>query len=192
MSSNTSDTHWLNLLKGGHDDAARQLWQRYFRLLVSSARQHLGVPPKRGADEEDVALSAFDSFCRGVEQGRFPRMDNRNDRRTVLLHLVARKASRLIEHEGCAKRGGQVHIEADEALAELIDSETTPQLAAQIADECRRLLDKLGADDLRQIALWLMEGYAVDEVSVKLGRSPRTVARKLDLIRQMWREEGHA
>ena len=26
-----------------------------------------------------MALSAFDSFCRGAEQGRFPDLNNRND-----------------------------------------------------------------------------------------------------------------
>jgi hypothetical protein len=35
---------------------------------------------RRGADdEEDVALSAFHSFYRGLEQGRFLTLDDRQD-----------------------------------------------------------------------------------------------------------------
>jgi DNA-directed RNA polymerase specialized sigma24 family protein len=74
-------------------------------------------------------------------------------------------------------------------LAQLIDSEPAPELAAQIADECRRLLAKLSQDDLQAIALWQMEGYTVEEIAARLGRSPRTVARKLAEIRDLWSDE---
>jgi RNA polymerase sigma factor (sigma-70 family) len=197
MSPNASDTRWLNLLKTGDRAAAQVLWERYFRLLVGCARRRLGTAPKGAADEEDVALSAFDSFCRGVEKGRFPHLEDRNDLRNVLLMLVARKAAHRVRDERCGKRGGgKVSNQADlpgaaddDALAYLIDQEPTPEAAAQIADECSRLLDKLGDDDLRAIALWLVEGYTVDEIAAKLGRSPRTVARKLAEIRDLWSDE---
>jgi len=42
------------------------------------------------------------------------------------------------------------------------------------------------------IALWQMEGCTVEEIAERLGRSPRTVARKLVLIRDLWRREGDA
>ena len=40
--------------------------------------------------------------------------------------------------------------------------------------------------DLRTIAAWKMEGYTTEEIAAKLRRAPRTVERKLDLIRQRW------
>src|SRR5215471_7618917 len=95
MSSEGSITHWLDLLKAGDRAAARPLWQRYFRLLVARARAALGSAPRRAADEEDVALSAFHSFCRGAEHGRFPRLDHRDDLWHILLMLTARKAAHL-------------------------------------------------------------------------------------------------
>jgi transposase len=54
----------------------------------------------------------------------------------------------------------------------------------------RLLLDKLGTEELRSIAVWTMEGDTVEEVAARLGRSVRTVARKLAVIRELWREEG--
>ena len=194
MSPESSVTRWLNLLKVGNRDAARILWERYFRLLVSCARQRLGDAPRRAADEDDVAVSAFASFLRGVEKGRFPRLDDRRDLRCVLLLLVARKAAHQIRDEMRAKRGGgnaPININApdQEALAVLIDSEPTPDLAAQISEECDRLLDMLDAEDLRAIASWQVEGFTVAEIADKLGCSPRTVARKLTQIRDLWNPE---
>jgi DNA-directed RNA polymerase specialized sigma24 family protein len=52
------------------------------------------------------------------------------------------------------------------------------------ADECRRLLDGLRDDTLRQVALRRMEGCGNDQVSERIGVRLRTVERKLDLIRK--------
>ncbi len=199
MSSGGSVTRWLGQLRDGDSAAAGPLWERYFRQLVARARAALGAAPRRAADEEDVALSAFDSFCRGAEQGRFPRLDDRHDLWQVLLLLAARKAAHLIRDERRARRGGgKVRAEtdlapadADEALlAQVVGTEPTPELAATVAEECRLLLDRLGDHELRSIAVWQLEGYTVEEMATKLGRSARTVARKLAVIRDRWRREG--
>jgi DNA-directed RNA polymerase specialized sigma24 family protein len=201
MSSEASVTHWIDQLKAGDRAATGPLWERYFRLLVARARAALGAAPRRAADEEDVALSAFDSFIRGAEQGRFPRLDDRDDLWRILLVLTARKAAHQVRDEMRERRGGgKVRPDADlqrpdaeegeVGLAWVIGSEPTPELAASVAEECRRLLDKLPDDDLRSIAVWQMEGYTVEEIARCLGRSERTVARKLVLIRDLWREEG--
>ena len=55
-----------------------------------------------------------------------------------------------------------------------------------MAEECRRLLDSLDDDSLRQVALSRMEGYNNDEIADQLGCARRTVARRLDLIRKTW------
>ncbi len=65
MSFQTSDTHWLRLLKDGNDAAAKIIWDRYFRLLVAFARQRIGTAPRRAADEEDVALTRLRQFLPG-------------------------------------------------------------------------------------------------------------------------------
>ena len=63
-----SVTHWIGDLKGGDLAAAQPLWERYFARLVQLARAKLkatrhGSPVE---DEEDAALSAFNSFCEGA------------------------------------------------------------------------------------------------------------------------------
>lgn len=202
MSPEGSVTHWMQQLSAGDRRAAQPLWERYFHLLVSRARSTLGNFPRRAADEEDVAISAFDSFCRGAEGGRFPNLSDRHDLWRLLLLITAGKVARLIRHELRQKRGGgKVRTETDMAalaqgedalLHHVIGNVPTPEFAAQLAEECRQLLHKLGTEELQNIAVWQMEGYSVDEVAGKLGRSPRTVARKLQLIRGLWHEEAKA
>src|SRR5215212_4533354 len=99
MSSTGDVTRWLRRLRAGDRDVIQGLWERYFRQVVALARRRLEGVPRRAADEEDVALSAFDSFCRAAEQGRFPRLEDRGDLWQVLAMLTKRKAADLRQSE---------------------------------------------------------------------------------------------
>ena len=89
MLSNGSVSHWIVQLKAGNQAAAQELWEDYFQRLVRLARRRLRGRSRRAADEEDVALSAFDSFCRGAEQGRFPRLTDRDNLWRLLVVITA-------------------------------------------------------------------------------------------------------
>jgi DNA-directed RNA polymerase specialized sigma24 family protein len=186
-----SVTRWLDQLRAGNPEAAGPLWERYFRRLVALARARLHSAPRRSADEEDVALSAFDSFCRGAGQGRFPHLDDRDDLWRLLVTITARKVYHLRRDEGRKKRGGGAapSFAASAELEQVVGQEPTPEFAAQVAEECRRLLDSLGDPTLRAVALWKMEGYTSEEIAVRLDCAPRTVERKLRLIRDTWEGE---
>src|SRR6516164_710913 len=106
MHPEASVTQWLDRLKAGDPHAAQKLWERYFRRLVGLARKKLGAAPRRAADEEDVALSAFASFCRGAAHGCFSQLHDRADLWQLLVMLTARKAFDLTQHERRQKRGG--------------------------------------------------------------------------------------
>ncbi len=183
-------------LKAGESAAARPLWEAYFGRLVVMARRKLGGRPPAVADEEDAALSAFDSFCRRARDGRFPDLNDRDDLWQILLMLTVRKAVNLLRRQGRLKRGGgQVKRASelsadDDVLAEVLGREPTPELAAQAAEEVGRLLDGLGDAELRAIAVAKMEGLTNAEVAERTGRSLATVERKLSLIRKRWEREA--
>jgi DNA-directed RNA polymerase specialized sigma24 family protein len=194
MSPDGSVTRWLGQLQAGDRAAAQQLWERYFRRLVGLARKKLQGAPRRAADEEDVALSAFDSFCRNAEQGRFPQLADRDSLWRLLVVLTARKAAHLRRDQGRQKRGGGATPVSDPPgttddeplLAQVLSREPTPEFAAEVAEECQRLLTALGDRELATVALLRMEGYTVEEVADRLGYAPRSVKRKLHLIRTIW------
>ncbi len=194
MPSEGSVTRWLGELRAGEPAAAQQLWERYFQRLVGLARKRLHNAPRRAADEEDVALSAFDSFCRNAEQGRFPQLLDRDSLWRLLVVLTARKASHLVRDERRQKRGGGAAPLADPPagsgeepiLEQLLSREPSPEFAAEVAEQCQRLLRDLGDSELEAVAIWRMEGYTVEEIAGKLGCAPRSVKRKLGLIRGLW------
>ena len=200
MPENVSDVGlsvWLGPLKDGDPEAARRVWEAAFPKLVALARNRLRTISRAAADEEDLALSAFASFCRGAEQGRFPRLDDRTDLWQVLLMLVHRKAVTATRRETRAKRGGGQVVqasaiadnEAADPLASIRTGEPTPEAAACVAEECERLLRMLSDPTLRDVALWKMEGYTNAEIAKKIGRVEGTVERKLAIIRQTWEGE---
>jgi DNA-directed RNA polymerase specialized sigma24 family protein len=184
MSNSGSVSAWIAQLKAGDAVAAERLWEGYYRRLVGLARRRLHGEPRAAADEEDVALSAFASFCRNAKCNKFPRLDDRDDLWQLLVLLTARKASRLIRHERALKRGGGVR-RAD-VLAEVIGREPTPEFAAQVAEEYRLLLDGLEAN-LRAVAVAKMEGDTNTEIAARLDVSVRTVERSLAVIRKLWK-----
>jgi RNA polymerase sigma factor (sigma-70 family) len=198
MSSPGSVSHWIAALKGGDSAAAQPLWERYYRRLVALARKKLQPARCRGADEEDVVQNAFHSFFRAVAQGRFPRLEDRDSLWRLLVVITANKALKQRQHEHRQKRGGPgpaptgiypLGPEDEAALVQVVGDEPTPEFAAQVADEYRRLLDLLGDDTLRQVAILRMEGYGTDEIADQLACSRRTVARELDAIRILWSKE---
>jgi len=200
MSSGGSVTHWLSALKNGEAAAAQQLWEAYYRRLVGLARQRLGQTPRGPADEEDVALSALNSFFEGVALGRFPQLCDRDDLWRLLVHITARKAIDQINHERRKKRRPDSVVkvwthaalddsDAEAGLEQVVGNEPTPEFAAQFAEEYERRLHSLNSPELRSVAVWKMEGYSNAEIAQKLGCVERSVERKLRLIRDRWTRE---
>ena len=195
MPSKGSVTGWLGLAQAGDADAAQQLWQRYFGRLVALARSKLRGSPVAVADEEDVALSAFDSCYRGIEQGRFPRLADRDNLWSLLVVITARKAGKLKRDASRQKRGGTREEQAGNnmdvpELEAIIGPEPSPDFAVQVAEEYQRLLDGLGDDLARAVAMGKMEGYRNEEIATKLDCALRTVERKLRVIRRCWEKEN--
>jgi DNA-directed RNA polymerase specialized sigma24 family protein len=203
MTPQGSVTHWLALLEEGDEGAAQRLWERYFSRLVALARSRLWGANRREADEEDVALSAFASLCAGVQAGRFPQLADRQGLWRLLVVITARKAldlrayqNRKIRHPpdpGRPRPERPVYSLAHQGaqgLEAVIGLEPSPEFAAQVAEECQRLLGALDTPTLREIAVAKMEGYTNEEIAARLGRSLSAVERKLRLIRRAWDSAG--
>jgi DNA-directed RNA polymerase specialized sigma24 family protein len=194
-----SVTLWICALRAGDPHAARELWRRYFEALVRLARARLRA---RVVAEEDVALSAFDSFYAGVARGRFPDIADRDDLWRLLITMTTRKAANQHRRDSRQKRGGGRVVlesalaagpesEADD-LGQVIGPEPSPEFAAQVAEECGRRLGGLPDEALRTVATMKMEGYTNEEIADRLGCGERTITRKLAVIRKAWIAEEEA
>lgn len=202
MSQEESVTIWLRQLAQGDDQAAQNLWERYFDELVRVARRKLAKASRRVADEEDVALVAFNSFCNGVQAGRFSRLDDRDDLWQILLMLTARKAIDQRRHDDAdirgagAVRGESVFARISEqnprvtSIEQVVGEAPTPEFALAVSEEMESLLLRLDNDELqlREISLAKLEGNTNAEIAQRFNISLRSVERKLSLIRRIWHD----
>jgi DNA-directed RNA polymerase specialized sigma24 family protein len=192
-------TCWLDGLKAGEARDIQRLWDRYFERLVRLAGMRLPVHARRAYDEEDVALSAFQSFCEGIGQGQFPQLADRNDLWRVLATITTRKVIGSLRHHTRRKRGGGNVLgesavadrgsDGEEGMARFLGREPTPEAATAFADDCDRLFKRLKDPILKSVALRKLEGWTSDEIACELGTTRRTVDRKLQLVRALWEEE---
>ncbi|MEQ8789034.1 MAG: ECF-type sigma factor [Pirellulaceae bacterium] len=195
MSLSDDVTSWIDGLRSREPHSTQQLWQRYYQRLVELADRRLPRHARREFDEEDVALSAFDSLCRGLAAGRFPDLADRDSLWALLIVITARKARARVRRQTAQKRGGG-HVQGEsvfdaelgDGIAQQIGDEPTPEFAAQVAEEVESLLSVLPDATTRQLAVLKMEGYTNDEAAQRLACSRTTVERRLRLIRAAWTE----
>jgi DNA-directed RNA polymerase specialized sigma24 family protein len=201
MGDEDNITQWIGGLKAGDQEAARKLWEGYFHKLVCLVKRKLPAQARRAFDEEDVALSAFKSFCFGVAEKRFPDLNDRGNLWAILVVIATRKAQAYVETQNRQKRGGG-QVRGDSVfLGEgpagelagfdaLVGKEPTPAFLAQAVEVCERLLDALGDESLRTIAVLKMQGFSLDEIAAHTGCTKRAVERRLEIIRRTWREQA--
>jgi len=197
MSNPNSVSQWIANLKQGDEDATARLWERYFKRMVRAAHQKLGPHPRGAIDAEDVALSAFDSLCRGVVKGNFTRLKDRYDLWALLLTITAQKSVDHIRREHRQRRGGgKVLRESDlgalekqTAINEVLSRDPTPEFLTQLDEQFTRLLALLRDNTLRDIVRWKLEGQTNQWIAESLGVSVHTVGRKVRVIRLAWAQE---
>jgi DNA-directed RNA polymerase specialized sigma24 family protein len=141
------------------------------------------------ANPEDVAVSVLATVLRRTRDGCFPRLADRTNLWKLLVVITARKAATLTVKVQRRPAGNS------EGIEEIIGSDPTPEFAAQVGEEYRRLLARLPDDwrMLRAVANWKMEGYTNEEIAGKLGRSVARVEHRLQQIRHYWdstRQDG--
>jgi RNA polymerase sigma factor (sigma-70 family) len=189
-----SATHWIQALKDGSDEAVQHIVAHYFEPVARLVAQQLSPRVRRAFDEEDVALSALDSFVRRAREGRFENLSNSSDLWRLLVTISLRKAAKSAARETADKRGGG-GIVGESAFASLpgggIDALASGQSDPASALECQEMaaeifafLDSLKDPALRDIALWTAQGLTAAEVAEQLNCSPRTVERKLKRLRE--------
>jgi DNA-directed RNA polymerase specialized sigma24 family protein len=191
-------TRWIGDLQAGDAGAADRLWRRYFDGLVWLARKNLDAARRAEAveDEEDAALSAFQSLCVSVAEGQFDRLRDRDDLWRLLVVIAVRKVYDQLKRQRRLKRGaGRVVLDAvlagpdpcgADGFEQFIAEEPGPEFVAMLAEEFQRRLDGLPNEVLRRVALWRMEGYSEVDIAERLGCVSRSVRRKLELIRKTW------
>src|SRR5262245_29415345 len=179
-----SVTRLIRAAQNDRDSAVGPLLAVYFDRLVQLARQRLRDLPGLVNYAEDLALRAFYSVYRRVGDPQRPlQLADRHDLWRLLATRTISRAIDLIRTRRSAELPGEDDLER------LLTREPTPEEAAATADECRRLLDLLDEPELRQIALWKVEGFTDEENAARMDCVPVPVQRKVRRIRLLWKHE---
>lgn len=181
MGDHETISQWLEQLKQGDDQVVEALWDRFQLRQIGLARKLLGDMPRGAADEDDVALSAFHSFCIRAADGKFPVLEDRVDLWKVLATITVRKASRVVRRERRRRLLGDAS-----AVEDCPDGGPAPDFAIISQQEVQRLFDLLGDDQLREVAYCKLEGESNQQIAAAIGKSVPTVERKLRTIRELW------
>lgn len=191
MRNDHSVTQWIQGLKGGDEDSAAKIWERFFGRVCSLANQRLGSVPRVATDAEDVALSAIHALCSGARADRFRQLQDRGDLWDVLALITVRKsidarrkAHRITEPVNWSDASSE-DLQDPNQLQALVDDGYVKVLCATGEEMVGRLEPKL-----RDVAMLRLEGYSNAEIAARTGRSLPTVERHLRMIRHLWQSEA--
>jgi len=186
----------IRRMKTGDPEGADILWERFFARLTYLVRERMGSQLRTMSDEEDVALQSLAEMFRGLMNGQFPLLDNRESFWRLLVTVASRNVIDVITHERRMKRGaGRVVNESafssgkdgdSELFEQLASSEQAPDVQVMITERCTELLESLADKQLQAIALMKTAGSSNSEVAKLLGLSLRSVERRLSEIRARW------
>jgi DNA-directed RNA polymerase specialized sigma24 family protein len=201
----------LDIAKGDNE-AVRKLCDDDFPKMVRLAQKrfrHQGV--LEGAfDGEDAAIEAIYEFYEGMVQGKFPNISNREELRRLLVTITYRRVSWWRRHIATQKRGSglvlffeepttkkqptcatiaALGIEAKDediqgGFAGIPDKkQQTPEEELIAAETYQQMLEQLPNEELRQVAILMMDGGSAAEIANTLGCTDQTVRNKRDKIR---------
>lgn len=185
-----------SIAQADEEEAARQLWNRYFHQLAERGRAQT---THRSEDlQEDLAAEALSELLMGLRAGRFPMLVDRDGLWRMLVTVMARRSIDTLRKSRRVKRGsGLVAVETDlagidretdGALNQAVSRDPTPEDLAALREELHRCFDRLDSEELRRTARLKLDGHTHPEIAKRLGVDLRTVERRVARIRELWFE----
>ena len=174
----------------GEEAAAVAIWNACYDRLVCYARGKMKGMPRRSADEEDVVLSAMNSFFDGARVGRLAPKDA-NELWKLLATITVRKATAQLRKHHAGKRGGgkvrgDSAFDPSQVAAAGAGDYDLDTLSPHLGVACEEMLAQLDDACLRQVALLRLANHTNDEIALKLDCSVATVKRRVAEIRKQW------
>jgi RNA polymerase sigma-70 factor, ECF subfamily len=170
---------FLARLQARDGDAAREVFRRFARQLISLAHRQFGARLRHKVDPEDIVQSAYKSFFFGFRERTFE-VGTWNDLWGLLTLITLRKCADRVEYHRAQCRDVAREVapsgsaEREPPWPQAPGREPTPLEAAMLNETVEQLL--AGLDDNKRPVLELsLQGYTTREISERVGRAERTV-----------------
>ena len=202
------------------DQAAEAIFGFYSDQLLRLVRRQLSDKLASRVDPEDILQSVFGSFfrrpfdlqdARGMfallveislnktrDTARFHQREKRDVRREGSATGPAEHKSNGIRHALEQRRASMTPTSTTAAADSddsLFDEESLRQMASgATAEQAAIVIEMFESlpDDLQQILNWRLDGLTETEIAERIGKTRRTVTRKLALIYDRLKDEGAA
>ncbi len=181
MDSSNPFAEIMSGLRVGDQDAATEVFRRFYRRLLALASSRFDSWLCGRADPEDVVQSACMSFFLRCQRGQFDLTDW-DDLCWLLTLITLRKCSHRREQLLAERRHAGREVPLDEETSEswggweTLDRQPTPPEAAMLAETIELLLRGFSPPD-REIVEQILQGYTAEEIAERLDCSERTVRR---------------
>ncbi|MCA9048362.1 MAG: hypothetical protein KDA89_06515 [Planctomycetaceae bacterium] len=194
-----SVTFVIRRMQKGDSSSADFLWDRFFERLQKLVKNRLVTRARLLSDEEDLALTSLSELFRGLLNGKFPAIGNRDEFWRLLVTVASRNVIDETARERRQKRGGG-RVRTESSLESRKDGGTryfdaipaatpAPDVQVMVTERCAELLESLTDPDLQAVAILKTTGATNNEVATALGIGLRTVERRLNDIRSLWSDE---
>lgn len=178
-------TLWFQRMQQGDESAIARIWAYFADDMCRAARRRLHNETRPVYDEEDACQSAFRSFCSAVAAGK---IDDKL-RRGSLLRMLIVFASRKVAHRNRYVAQARRKAANGSPIAAAADAPAVADLSVHLLETCEEILRCLKDPMLEKICWLKIEGYGDGEIADQLGRSLRTIQRKIEVIRRKWRAQ---
>ncbi len=136
----------IDLWRGGDQDAARQIVERYFDRLLVLARRRISQRLASRVDPEDILQSVFRTFFVRLKEGQFVFQDE-DDLCKLLMRITVHKTLRQVAFHKAAKRDpNQETNQGDhhrEQLLSVLDKEPSAEATIAFLDQLEHFLGQL-------------------------------------------------
>ncbi len=192
MSTPPEEQVLIDLWRGGDQNAARQIVERYFDRLLRLAQRRISQRLASRVDPEDILQSVFRTFFVRLKEGQFVFQDE-DDLCKLLMRITLHKTLRQVAFHKAAKRDptmetnqGQAH---QEQLLTILDKEPNAEATVTFLDQLEHFLGQL-EPQTRQILEMRIQGHTNEEIAKELNIYDRKIRRAVERVRDMAREEG--
>ena len=179
-----SVSKWILEQSRGDETAVNDIYTQYRPRVLAKARRLLREEPL-DCDEEDLTQSVFRTALRHFGSV------SQNSKRPVTSVSLWRYLETCLFHKLVDRRRRAAATKrlpvADQqvSLDKLWDDRPTASVQVELQDDINYLLRLLDVRS-RQILLLALDGHENEDIARHVGVSPRTVQRKLVLIRDAW------
>ena len=191
--SEPSSRELFALYKTGDSKAAGEIYDRYVARLIGLVRKRLSSKLRRRVDPEDIVQSAYRSFFLRAREERYV-LDRAGDLWRLLVGITLNKLYGQVERHTAARRD----VAREEPVAsagvhaiEPVAPQPTPAEEVALFEQLEQVMKQLSPLAARVVELRL-RGDTIHQIAETVQRSPRTIRRILDSVKQRFESAGHA